>query len=190
MEQPTNEEDCRVSYRIVSLQDAKENDYPYYMNWEHVTEDDMHWCWGVWSFMGDTPLTYMGEDGGEPEDQVLIRDWRWVAHALEVAYKDGLTDGVYCRTAEELNELVPRSETYTEGCSCMDCNMQIFHQTTMGIHLGHGGMYLCDTCGNKRCPHATNHIFECTGSNKPNQPGSMYQLGDSDGTKLAERTDE
>lgn len=32
----------------------------------------------------------------------------------------------------------------------------------------------CPTCGNKRCPRATNHRHACTGSNEPGQPGSRY----------------
>lgn len=39
------------------------------------------------------------------------------------------------------------------------------------------GMILCPTCGNKRCPKATNHTLECTGSNEPGQPGSAYPMG-------------
>jgi hypothetical protein len=35
-------------------------------------------------------------------------------------------------------------------------------------------MVLCATCGNKRCPHATDHRHACTGSNDPGQPGSWY----------------
>jgi hypothetical protein len=33
---------------------------------------------------------------------------------------------------------------------------------------------VCATCGNKRCPHATDHRNECTGSNETGQPGSDY----------------
>lgn len=36
------------------------------------------------------------------------------------------------------------------------------------------GMYLCATCGNKRCPHATDCRHACTGSNEPGQRGSMH----------------
>lgn len=41
---------------------------------------------------------------------------------------------------------------------------------------GHGShtYVLCPTCGNKRCPKASNHDLECTGSNLPGQPGSVY----------------
>lgn len=35
-------------------------------------------------------------------------------------------------------------------------------------------MVVCSTCGNKRCPKATNHTLDCTGSNELGQPGSAY----------------
>lgn len=35
-------------------------------------------------------------------------------------------------------------------------------------------MAVCPTCGNKRCPKASDHMLECTGSNEPGQPGSLY----------------
>lgn len=35
-------------------------------------------------------------------------------------------------------------------------------------------MVLCPTCGNKRCPHATDHRNRCTGSNAPGQVGYPY----------------
>jgi hypothetical protein len=35
-------------------------------------------------------------------------------------------------------------------------------------------MWLCPVCGNKRCPKATDHRLDCTGSNDPGQPGSRY----------------
>jgi hypothetical protein len=35
-------------------------------------------------------------------------------------------------------------------------------------------MIVCTDCGNKRCPKATDHTLECTGSNEPGQPGSVY----------------
>lgn len=34
---------------------------------------------------------------------------------------------------------------------------------------------VCATCGNKRCPKASDHEFACTNSNEPGQPGSIYQ---------------
>lgn len=34
---------------------------------------------------------------------------------------------------------------------------------------------VCPTCGNKRCPKATDHELACTGSNEPGQKGSVYE---------------
>ena len=36
-------------------------------------------------------------------------------------------------------------------------------------------MILCPICGNKRCPHASDHNLACTGSNDSGQPGSVYE---------------
>lgn len=33
---------------------------------------------------------------------------------------------------------------------------------------------LCEECGNKRCPKATNCELDCTNSNEPGQKGSTY----------------
>lgn len=35
-------------------------------------------------------------------------------------------------------------------------------------------MEVCPTCGNKRCPRATDRNLPCTNSNEPGQPGSRY----------------
>ncbi len=35
-------------------------------------------------------------------------------------------------------------------------------------------MILCPQCGNKRCPKATSCALDCTNSNEPGQPGSVY----------------
>ena len=34
--------------------------------------------------------------------------------------------------------------------------------------------YACEICGNKRCPHHSDHRNECTASNEPGQPGSVF----------------
>lgn len=50
-------------------------------------------------------------------------------------------------------------------CHCSTCRP---------ITLDDIRMALCPTCGNKRCPHATDHRNACTGSNDPGQAGSAY----------------
>jgi hypothetical protein len=35
--------------------------------------------------------------------------------------------------------------------------------------------YACEVCGNKRCPHHSDHELACTNSNEPGQPGSVFR---------------
>jgi hypothetical protein len=49
------------------------------------------------------------------------------------------------------------------NCGCRECNPNAWW------------MVVCRICGNKRCPHATNHENECTNSNETGQEGSVYK---------------
>jgi len=55
-----------------------------------------------------------------------------------------------------------------EKCSCETC----MPNPPFG---GRMRFIVCSKCGNKRCPHATNHIYECTNSNEPGQKGSSWE---------------
>jgi hypothetical protein len=55
------------------------------------------------------------------------------------------------------------SKTYQ--CWCYNCRDEAYRMSTMIV---------CPTCGNKRCPHATDHNLACTNSNDAGQPGSRY----------------
>lgn len=55
------------------------------------------------------------------------------------------------------------------------CNLEPSEQIKRMADGGAFGMVLCPTCGNKRCPHASDHRLSCTNSNTPGQPGSVYQ---------------
>lgn len=55
------------------------------------------------------------------------------------------------------------------GCSCETCMpIDFLKPETMR-------MILCSICGNKRCPHATDHRNACTNSNEPGQKGSSWE---------------
>jgi len=47
---------------------------------------------GVFEMKDGKPIRLLGQDGGEPEDQRLYRDWSWVVDALNEAYEKGLHD--------------------------------------------------------------------------------------------------
>ena len=64
-------------------------------------------------------------------------------------------------------------------CECHRCikeNRLKMNVGTLGeIPLNMAKMILCPQCGNKRCPKASDHRLDCTGSNEPGQLGSIYE---------------
>lgn len=92
------------------------------------------WGWTVYRQDEDGRLLEaIGSDGGEPEDQLLIRDWKWVAPALEAAYQEGLLEGQAQRDelarrlahtigllSPQLKELVDRKNAAPEDYSESD----------------------------------------------------------------------
>jgi len=58
-------------------------------------------------------------------------------------------------------------------CYCYNCNKDRMDESGR-IPYVMTRMILCPECGNKRCPHSTDHNLACTNSNDPGQPGSRY----------------
>lgn len=68
-------------------------------------------------------------------------------------------------------------------CGCMACRYaydRVHPPEGMNAEFWSTGvsavMVLCPDCGNKRCPHASHHIWPCSGSNEAGQLGSDYGL--------------
>ena len=66
-----------------------------------------------------------------------------------------------------------QSVTEKPDCHCYNCNKDYYEQGS-NFPYPSTHMIVCPKCGNKRCPHATDHMQECTNSNNPGQPGSRY----------------
>ena len=67
------------------------------------------------------------------------------------------------------------------ACDCHRCMKDVRVAVDMGgghiarsIAYAATRMILCSICGNKRCPHASDHELPCTDCNDPGQPGSVY----------------
>lgn len=63
---------------VVSSHEAQAKGFP-----------DMFWSaqglehfWCLYETDGEKPIRLVACDGGEPEDQLLVRDWRWVPEEL------------------------------------------------------------------------------------------------------------
>ena len=59
------------------------------------------------------------------------------------------------------------------NCYCYNC-LKDYTEPETGLKYVWARMIVCPTCGNKRCPHSTDHNLACTNSNEPGQPGSRY----------------
>lgn len=71
-----------------------------------------------------------------------------------------------------------RREYIYSPCPCHACTQRRTALDPGTLILGQSvemmRMFLCETCGHKRCPHAADHQNACTASNEPGQPGSLY----------------
>lgn len=80
-----------MKYKVLSNQDAAKLGPDY----EHLIDGwDNHFCCIILFDNNDKPIKLIGTDGGEPEDQTLYRDWKWVVDALNEAYNLGYTKGI------------------------------------------------------------------------------------------------
>ncbi|MGY6251845.1 hypothetical protein ACXIVK_00175 [Paraburkholderia caledonica] len=74
--------------------------------------------------------------------------------------------------------LAARDFLYPDVSSLMDGTpptSECWCETCRPIMLMDMRMVVCPTCGNKRCPHATDHRNACSGSNEPGQKGSSWE---------------
>jgi hypothetical protein len=81
--------------------------------------------------------------------------------------------------------IVPQAIQHSESAAC-ECHRCIKEKDLCvnSIPLGSIKMILCPTCGNKRCPHASDHRLACTGSNESGQPGSVYTAPPAESSPL------
>ena len=81
---------------------------------------------------------------------------------LNVAFRN--IDESVMETYAELR----KQEAQTDLVCCWKC------QSGKPMSQWFSKMILCKSCGNKRCPKATDHALECTNSNALGQHGSIY----------------
>jgi hypothetical protein len=90
---------------------------------------------------------------------------RWLPRADVLRFAQITTDPQLMRELTELAGVVE--------CWCERCDKEQASPNEISLFLRFR-MNLCPICGYKRCPRATDHRNECTGSNEPGQPGSSY----------------
>lgn len=82
-----------VTYRVIPMEEAIREQYEDVIRW--VGEDTYveEWESGIWYCEDGRPVKMLAMDGGEPEDNMFIRDGAWIAPALQAAYDSGFKDG-------------------------------------------------------------------------------------------------
>lgn len=73
-----------------------------------------------------------------------------------------------------------RNRQAANAADCLACldrvrDIMFIHEDHLEVLTQTSRFMTCVECGNKRCPKATNHEHDCTQSNEPGQPGSVYQ---------------
>lgn len=79
----------------------------------------------------------------------------------------------HCRSKGWTGQIMQRAGDMAMG-TISDCRKCAEGKVIDGWPETMTRMFLCPTCGNKRCPKATDHELGCTNSNEPGQPGSYY----------------
>lgn len=73
------------------------------------------------------------------------------------------------RTPVPISDVIPLLQKAADYIDEQDAKIQKSFSDDIEPLLIMTRMILCEKCGNKRCPHATNKFFLCTNSNEPNQ---------------------
>ena len=84
-----------------------------------------------------------------------------------------VTQDEYNSSYETIFGNKPKKWRFVGGCGCYKCQEMVIDPTTF-MPATMSRMIVCSTCGNKRCPHSTDHTLECTNSNEVGQEGSRY----------------
>jgi len=74
----------------------------------------------------------------------------------------------------KFEEQPSKPETTAKLCQCRAC-IRASGEMVGGFPKELTMMIVCDICGNKRCPHANHHKFECTNSNEPATPADLSE---------------
>lgn len=102
--------------------------------------------------------------------QALIRSSGYKYRAWPKEYIDQRVSQHVDLQHVELDSALPDQD----HCGCFTCVKERGAESIEGMPETSTRMIVCDQCGNKRCPRATNHIYACTFSNEPGQPGSRF----------------
>ena len=126
-----------------------------------------------WRRAIDSALLNAGLDCLGPDDQAedaMQRLLNWtVTCALDPSISPGAAALAQAADKAATERERERDARKIDSCSCEVCSPQ---GDGFAVPMR---MILCAKCGNKRCPHATDHRNACTDSNEVGQKGSSWE---------------
>lgn len=108
-----------------------------------------HGAWVAWSKDHELCRVFHRDEDGDIEP---FLGWRESARAAAYTARDAIDAAMAALSAQ------PGAQ---KGCNCATCRP---HSVEMR-------MILCETCGDKRCPHAADHRNACTGAHPDHKDG-------------------
>ena len=124
----------------------------------------------------DESMFYKRKSEGENWGDFLLRKWHSSLQPCEISESElekvkNKLSSIKLRwdSVIEVTDIISDNNgviSFKEkNCQCLKCSP---------IKLPNFRLNVCAKCGNKRCPHASDHKYKCTKSNEPNQLGSVY----------------
>jgi hypothetical protein len=140
------------------------------------------WEVGTW----EGPAMWFRDSEVEARDLAVMAFKAWIDRPAQSDFRDraraalrGKNLACWCGEgpchADVLLELANSDAPLRGKCLCHRCQMERgykFPGTSIPMRIP---LWDACRCGNKRCPKASDHRLECSGSNEPGQPGSIYK---------------
>ena len=111
--------------------------------------------------------SYPNEPHRGPMSESDARKW------VQEVEEDGAKVGAYYVARRLVGPWLP-ADHGSPTCWCTTCDEDLFPEPDLLVGRRFTTMIVRPNCANKRCPRATNHRLDCTGSNDPSQQGSRY----------------
>lgn len=106
----------------------------------------------------------------------IIESAEWLADKIVAQGDYAKEASLRLKQLAQMQRQALESQEQEPVSGCGDCHACLVNvKDESGFPVSATRMILCPECGNKRCPKASNHRYDCTNSNDTGQVGSIYR---------------